>query len=191
MALPEGITGYWPYLPHKCVVCGVVTYVDGRKLEATVEPYDSTQDTLDHIEKVRARIFQVNAELVMRGAIHDQSKLQSPEKEAHDRVNPRLRSAEFGSDAYKAALADMGEAVQHHYSHNRHHPEYHPDGINGMNLVDAIEMLCDWKAATERSGGDLAKSIEINAQRFGIGKQLKTMLLNTASDFGWLTVELK
>lgn len=31
MTTPDGITGYWPYVPYKCGACGVVTYVDMRK----------------------------------------------------------------------------------------------------------------------------------------------------------------
>jgi hypothetical protein len=58
----------------------------------------------------------------------------------------------------------MGDGLKHHYSHNRHHPEFFgEDGVDGMTLVDLIEMLADWKAATERhDDGDLAKSLEIH-----------------------------
>lgn len=50
-----------------------------------------------------------------------------------------------------------------------------------MNLVDIIEMLCDWKASGERQrDGNLLKSIEVNAQRFGCDDQLKQIFINTA-----------
>ena len=53
--------------------------------------------------------------------------------------------------------------------------------INDMNLVDIMEMLCDWKAAGERQrDGNLLKSIELNAQRFGYDDQLKQIFVNTA-----------
>ena len=49
-----------------------------------------------------------------------------------------------------------------------------------MNLYDLIEMFYDWRAATERGvNGDIMKSIKINANRFGISKQLKQILINT------------
>ena len=50
-----------------------------------------------------------------------------------------------------------------------------------MNLLSLIEMLADWKAAGERGkDGNIYKSIEINSERFGISKQLKKILINTA-----------
>jgi hypothetical protein len=60
----------------------------------------------------------------------------------------------------------MGDGLMHHDAHNRHHPEFFgEDGVDGMTLVDVIEMLADWKAASERhDDGDLAKSLEIDRQ---------------------------
>jgi hypothetical protein len=61
-------------------------------------------------------------------------------------------------------------------------------GINGMSLFDVMEMLMDWKAATERmkDGGDIWKSIDINTARFAISEQLRSILVNTAVELGWL-----
>ena len=43
------------------------------------------------------------------------------------------------------------------------------------------EMPCDWKAASMRQNdGNLLKSIETNAKRFGYDEQLKQILVNTA-----------
>jgi hypothetical protein len=81
----------------------------------------------------------------------------------------------------------MGEALAHHYANNRHHPEFHGYGLNGMTLVDLIEMLADWKAATERhENGDLFKSLLINQERFKMSGQLFDILTNTARTYGWL-----
>jgi len=53
-------------------------------------------------------------------------------------------------------------------------------GLHGMSLLDLLEMLCDWKAATLRhNDGDIRKSIEINQRRFGYSDELKQILLNT------------
>jgi len=79
------------------------------------------------------------------------------------------------------------EGLAHHYAHNRHHPEHFPDGINGMTLMDLVEMLADWKAATERhDDGSLARSLGIQQDRFGITHQLAQILTNTAEHLGWL-----
>ena len=149
--------------------------------------YDSTDDTLKHISEVRILLAQVIVELQNRITTHDKSKLEAPEKEIFDRVTPKLRTLTYGSPEYHASLEEMGPALDHHYSVNSHHPEHHEDGIHGMNLVDLIEMLADWKAATLRhDDGDLKRSIDINAERFGYGEEIHTLLLTTARDLGWL-----
>lgn len=52
--------------------------------------------------------------------------------------------------------------------------------VNGMNLLDVLEMFCDWKAATLRhDNGNLRKSIEHNAVRFGMAPQLVALFENT------------
>lgn len=53
-----------------------------------------------------------------------------------------------------------------------------------MNLVDIVEMICDWKASSMRQhDGNLLKSIEANAKRFGYSGQLKQIFINTAKMF--------
>ena len=74
----------------------------------------------------------------------------------------------------------MKEGLDIHYANNRHHPEHFDNGIQGMNLLDLLEMICDWKAASERhADGDVYKSIEINQERFGYSDELKIILKNT------------
>ena len=142
--------------------------------------YDSTQDTLDHIAKVRQNLWEFTHELERRGQEHDASKLQSPEKEAFDEVTPKLRGLTYGSEEYKANIAKLGEALKHHYAVNSHHPEHYSNGIDGMTLLDVVEMFCDWKAATERhADGNLERSIEINRERFGMSDQLAAIFQNT------------
>ena len=148
--------------------------------------YDSTEDTLRHIEAVRWRLAQIRTALFKRGDAHDRTKLESPEKEIFDAVTPKLKTLTYGSDQYKAALAEMGDALSHHYAHNSHHPEYYPNGVDDMTLLDVVEMLCDWKAASERhSDGNMLKSLEINRERFRISDQLHKVLVNTAMEMGW------
>lgn len=53
-------------------------------------------------------------------------------------------------------------------------------GIEGMDLFDIVEMLCDWFAATLRhADGDIDKSIGINEKRFRISPQLSRIFRNT------------
>lgn len=52
--------------------------------------------------------------------------------------------------------------------------------IDDMNLIDIIEMFCDWKSSSMRHmDGNLRKSIEINSKRFNISPQLTKILLNS------------
>jgi hypothetical protein len=142
---------------------------------------DSRPATREHIRQVGMLIGKVSDELFKRTMYHDASKLESPEVEVLDVVTERLSGLTYGSEEYKASLADMGPALQHHYQHNRHHPEHFNNGIEDMNLVDLVEMFCDWLAATKRhSDGDINASISLNAQRFGIDSQLVHVLRNTA-----------
>lgn len=56
--------------------------------------------------------------------------------------------------------------------------------VNEMNLIDILEMACDWKAATLRhNDGDIKKSLEINTKRFDLSPQLVRILENTVPLF--------
>lgn len=141
---------------------------------------ESKFKTMRHIETVRNYLGMVIKEFVDRSILHDQTKLQSPEVEAFEEYTPKLRGITYGSEEYKACLRGMKPAIEHHNANNSHHPEYYPNGIDGMNLFDLLEMLCDWKAATMRHGdGDIYKSLEINKDRFKMSPQLHEILNNT------------
>lgn len=150
--------------------------------------YDSRIDTLLHIRRVNDLLLTACEKLQRRAAIHDTSKLVEPEKSAFDALVPKLKDFAYGSEEYRACLRDMKPALAHHYAANSHHPEHYPNGIEGMSLLDVLEMLLDWKAASERmqNGGSIEKSIEINTPRFTMTPQLAALLTNTAREFGWL-----
>ena len=137
--------------------------------------------TYKHIEKVREFIqFFINR-LTIRGIEHDKTKLESPEVEVFAEYTPKLAETTYGSEEYLNCLKEMNGALQHHYANYRHHPEHFDKGINDMNLVDIVEMFCDWKASSLRQiDGNLLKSIEANASRFNMNTQLKQILINTA-----------
>lgn len=150
--------------------------------------YDSTADTLRHSRRVGQLVLQLVKDLLDRAVTHDLSKTQTPELEAFNEYTPALAASTYGTDGYRATLAAMKPALDHHYAANRHHPEHFgPDGVGGMTLVDLVEMLADWKAATERhADGSLPRSLGLNRERFGISDQLAAVLENTARRAGWL-----
>lgn len=148
--------------------------------------YDSTQDTLDHIKKVQHRVSEVLSNLAQRANVHDASKLKEPEKAGYDELTIKLKDCVYGSDEYRAALKEAKPVIEHHYATNSHHPEHYPDGITGMSLLDILEMLCDWKAASERTKqGSIAQSLAYNEQRFSIDAQLAIILQNTVRELNW------
>ena len=138
-------------------------------------------ETIKHIECVRKYIRIFTDSLTTRGVKHDASKLESPEVESFTKCTPKLAKLTYGTSEYNESLKELDSALQHHYANNRHHPEHFSKGIDDMTLVDIVEMLCDWKAASIRQhDGNLLKSIEINAKRFGYDDQLKKIFINTA-----------
>ena len=148
----------------------------------TKKEVETVMSTQDHIDNVRKYLQKIIDELFNRGAIHDQSKMQRPELSIFTEYTPKLAGSTYGSDEYKQFLNEMRVALEHHYANNRHHPEHFKNGVSGMNLIDIIEMFCDWKAATMRhNDGDMRKSIKINTKRFGLSQQLKSILMNTVN----------
>lgn len=149
--------------------------------------YDSKIDTLLHIKRVSELLSQFSSELLRRATKHDNSKLESPEKELFDEFTPKLKNSTYGSDEYKEYLKGLKVALDHHYKNNSHHPEHYENGIDGFDLFDLVEMFVDWKAATERhDNGDFYKSLEINEERFKMSPQLVNIFKNTALRLGWI-----
>ena len=146
----------------------------------------SIDDTLDHIHKVQARIEEMRNRLMIRAANHDNSKLVEPELSGYEQLSTKLADVVYGSDAYRAALAEAKPVIEHHYKYNDHHPEHTSYGIAGMSLLSLMEMLADWKGASERTKqGSIAQSLVYNKERFGISDQLASILENTVKELGW------
>jgi hypothetical protein len=155
-----------------------------KDAELTLEEQATNFQTLKHIMRVRDILALFASQLLERGSVHDQSKLERPEVELFTEWTPRLAASTYGSAEYEAMRKELAPALAHHYAKNRHHPEHWKNGIADMNLIDLIEMFCDWKAATERHhDGNLHKSIEKNAGRFEMAPQLVKIFENTAKLF--------
>lgn len=139
---------------------------------------------MEHIRRVQQLMGRVVAQLVERARLHDRSKLEEPEVTHFANVTAELKGLTYGSDEYKAVLAGpLKYALQHHYRNNSHHPEHYPNGVAGMSLLDLIEMIVDWKAASERhADGDIKESLRINRERFEVGEQLQSILENTVRE---------
>jgi len=136
----------------------------------------------EHQGRVSELMSSVACEILRRGRSHDASKLVNPEKEAFE-SGADLTKLVYGTPEYWQSRDSLGEALKHHYSFNDHHPEHFEKGVEAMDLVQLVEMICDWVAAVERmKDGDISKSLEVNKERFGISDQLNQVFINTVSN---------
>lgn len=149
-----------------------------------MDKYKTMCETYKHKQNVSKYISFILHDLIVKSIYHDDSKLENPEVDIFTEYTPKLANSTYGSDEYNQFLKEMKVALDSHYANNSHHPEYHNNGIKDMTLVDLIEMICDWKAATMRhNDGDIYKSIELNQKRFGYSDELKQIFVNTVDSY--------
>jgi hypothetical protein len=147
---------------------------------------DVMRDTVQHVRRVQELTGDVTASITRQVARHDETKFSDSEWPHFVDATSQLKGLTYGSPEYRDAIAALKPALDHHYSVNRHHPEHFQEGVGGMTLVDLVEMLADWRAATERhADGDMWKSLTINAGRFNIAPQLQRILANTVAAMEW------
>ena len=138
------------------------------------------KDLVQHKAWVAENMQVAANDLFRRAAIHDNSKFEPEEFEPYEEAFPNLQKYAYGTEELRAELRKIKPAIHHHFSVNRHHPEYFGEtGINGMNLIDVLEMVCDWMAASKRSQTGIAKGLEINKERYGIDDQLFEIIKHT------------
>ena len=159
------------------------------------EQYDSAPDTLTHIQRVGDFLSLAVQNLVKRTAKHDASKLCAPEKQEFDRMTPVLATLTYGTQEYKDSVKELGPALRHHFTFNDHHPEHYPDkDVSKMSAMAIIEMICDWRAASERTkqraDGDeylkrsFAEGLAYNQERFGYSDDIASIIKATARELG-------
>lgn len=151
-----------------------------RENRLTLEEKATNWETMKHIHLVGRNIHKIVTRLLKRADEHDLSKLDPPEVEDFTKYTPVLSGLTYGSKEFDECKSKMQKTLDHHYANNRHHPEHHKQGINDMNLVDVMEMFCDWAASCKRhEDGNLRKSIEINGKRFNMDPQLVKIFENS------------
>ena len=117
---------------------------------------------------------------------HDDSKLKEDELPKYASAQKDFAVTPFGTPEYQKIKDKIMPTIQEHYRKNSHHPEHYENGLAGMDLVDIIEMLCDWKSATKNHdvGSSMKKSIEFAIKKYKISTDLASILYNTAKRFG-------
>ena len=137
------------------------------------------EETRRHIHQVQQLMYKLNRELLERCERHDQSKLEEPEKSGFEAMDAEPFYP-YGSPEYFDKLERYRPILEHHYKHNPHHPEHYAYFIGEMDLIDILEMLCDW--ASRREGLSIDETITLVEQqsaRFQLPPVLSSILLNT------------
>lgn len=126
---------------------------------------------IQHKNKVSFLLKRIAKELEERADTHDDSKFALGEFEGFSQLD-NARKYEYGSPEYEAIIHN-NKAAQIHVSRNSHHPEFWPNGIEDMNLIDIIEMLCDWEIArqTRDTEEDIDKTWRSRQKRFGLSEK--------------------
>ena len=145
------------------------------------------EDTHAHIKLVQNQMNKAIIFLKTQSVVHDRSKFTDEEAEIYAVVTPEFAKYDYGTPEHKAVGDKLGPAWEHHLENNPHHPEYHENGVDGMDLLYIIEMLCDWKAASMRNPNqDFKKSLQLNLDKKKIAPQLQSIMINTAARLGML-----
>ena len=146
--------------------------------------YETMCDTYKHKQLVNKFMNKVIQKLGERAINHDNSKLEDFEADIFAQHNSKLAGCTYGSEEDKKTLEELKDALDHHYAKNRHHPQHWPNGIKDMDLVDLIEMICDWKASSLRhNDGNILIDIDKNHDRFGYSCDMAGIFKNTVKMF--------
>ena len=142
--------------------------------------YDSTYDTMLHKNNIKKVLGEAIHELEYRMMTHDNSKLESPEKETYDTYIPLLKKVKYGTAEYDSLKKTMAEnGLNHHFKMNSHHPEHYENGIIDMDLFSLFEMFWDWYAASLRSDTGFKDGLENNIEKYKIDDQIASIMRNT------------
>lgn len=145
-------------------------------------PSEFVKDLVQHKKWVAEYMQMVANDLFRRAAVHDNSKFDPEEFDVYEKAFPDLQKYAYGTPEQQAVYEQIRPALNHHFQANYHHPEHYENGINGMSLLDVIEMVCDWMAASKRSQTGIDRGLEINKERYGISDQLFEIIVETVSD---------
>ena len=145
----------------------------------TNEEYLST--VKDHVDEVSTLAKNLCKLVIYRCNSHDSTKFSPIEYKLMAKHREKMDKCKFGTDEYNEILKLIEPAKLHHYKCNRHHPQHFDNDLSKMNLIDIIEMICDWISAARRQhkDGNIKESINICINEFNIQDPLKGIIENT------------
>jgi len=156
----------------------------GNKEEKENKEQPTTEEyIISHIDRVKSWISRFATILYSRGIHHDESKLQEPEYSLWKKMDEEPRYP-YGTQQYKDKLERHKKVFKLHYRKNRHHPEHWNGWYSEMDLVDMIEMMCDWLGYKENiSLSEAQKLIETQCKRYGFSNEMRGLLYNTLVNY--------
>lgn len=88
----------------------------------------------------------------------------------------KFHATKYGSKEYENLLEQNKDIINSHYSKNDHHVE-HFNNYKQMSLLALIEMVADWKVASnQHPNGDLERSFAIAKIRYNLSDEIITFL---------------
>lgn len=148
-----------------------------------------------HRDFVRKNIHQLVSKLEQRAIVHDVSKFQQDEFDGFVEADEAQLYKEYGSSDYHKKLKE-NKGIALHLSRNTHHPEYYistedtsgftgfpkSNGIDKMSFLDIVEMVIDWKSASETYGNNFMDSIDYSITRFNCDEKQEWLIRLIAKD---------
>lgn len=136
-----------------------------------------------HIASVQIKLERLVLEIIKRSKEHDSSKLIEPEISLWKKMDEEPRCP-YGTKEYFEKINRNKLVFDLHYKNNPHHPEHFLNGINDMDLVDVLELLCDWISYKEIiSYSEAVKIVKQQAKRFNLSEQLTFIMINTLTNY--------
>ena len=120
---------------------------------------------------------RVCCKLMKSAIVHDMSKYSKAEYDGFKKLITVFRNTQYGTPEYSAILEKERDTINLHYSRNKHHPEFHKNGLDDMDFYLLTEMIVDWRASVRKNkNGDIKRSFEINEKRFNIKPEILRIL---------------
>lgn len=166
-------------------------HIDNVQKKIAVIMNDLTDRALNHdrskLEEPELSIFNKYTPKLKKTSFADRSYLNNLKKMGsglkHHYENNRHHPEFFSENTYycESCNQEYPEEINKCKFCNDNIFYIKNDGIKDMNLIDLIEMFCDWVSATERhDDGDIFKSLDYCREKYNISDQLFSILRNTA-----------
>lgn len=125
-------------------------------------------------------LSKIVQEIFLRAHLHDVSKYSDNEFPGFKGAIYYVRGPWGRENIPNIVKEKLRSSIEEHHKVNDHHPEFHPAGMEDMDLIQLLEMAVDWRAAMIRHGNhDIDENIQIGKERFGYPDFFAKILANT------------